>query len=122
MSTKARWRDSHRSEIAHGDNDLPRDEDADSSMAFAGAGRSFDPLWTPEQVARRLNVSPDWVRDHSSRKQPRLPVIRLGGGPAGQACCATALAILKSSSRKWNASVTATLGGYNAATPPQIPT
>jgi hypothetical protein len=26
-------------------------------------------------------VSPDWVRDHSSRKEPRLPVIRLGGGP-----------------------------------------
>jgi len=41
----------------------------------------FDPLWTPEQVAQRLNVSPDWVRDHSSRKEPRLPVIRLGGGP-----------------------------------------
>ena len=41
----------------------------------------FDPLWTPEQVAERLNVSPDWVRDHSSRKEPRLPVIRLGGGP-----------------------------------------
>jgi hypothetical protein len=40
-----------------------------------------DPLWTPEQVAQRLNVSPDWVRDHSSRKEPRLPVIRLGGGP-----------------------------------------
>ena len=44
-------------------------------------GSPFDPLWTPEQVARRLNVSPDWVRDHSSRKEPRLPVIRLGGGP-----------------------------------------
>jgi hypothetical protein len=42
---------------------------------------AYDPLWTPEQVARRLNVSPDWVRDHSSRKEPRLPVIRLGGGP-----------------------------------------
>jgi len=40
-----------------------------------------DPLLTPEQVAERLNVSPDWVRDHSSRKTPRLPVIRLGGGP-----------------------------------------
>jgi hypothetical protein len=40
----------------------------------------FDPLLTPEQVAHRLNVSPDWVRDHSSRKEPRLPVIRLGGG------------------------------------------
>jgi hypothetical protein len=44
-------------------------------------GRDDDPLWTPEQVARRLNTSPDWVRDHSSCKEPRLPVIRLGGGP-----------------------------------------
>ena len=40
-----------------------------------------DVLLTPEQVADRLNVSVDWVRDHSSRKTPRLPVIRLGGGP-----------------------------------------
>ena len=45
------------------------------------AGLAYDPLLTPEQVAERLNVSPDWVRDHSSRKTPRLPVIRLGGGP-----------------------------------------
>lgn len=45
------------------------------------AGPVYDPLLTPEQVAARLNVSPDWVRDHSSRKTPRLPVIRLGGGP-----------------------------------------
>jgi hypothetical protein len=44
------------------------------------AGLGHDPLLTPEQVAARLNVSPDWVRDHSSRKTPRLPVIRLGGG------------------------------------------
>lgn len=42
---------------------------------------AYDRLLTPEQVAERLNVSPDWVRDHSSRKTPRLPVIRLGGGP-----------------------------------------
>jgi Helix-turn-helix domain len=42
---------------------------------------AHDSLLTPEQVAERLNVSPDWVRDHSSRKTPRLPVIRLGGGP-----------------------------------------
>ncbi len=34
----------------------------------------------PEQVAERLSVSVDWVRDHSSRKNSRLPVIRLGGG------------------------------------------
>jgi hypothetical protein len=42
---------------------------------------SFDPLLTPEQVAEWLNTSVDWVHDHSSRKEPRLPVIRLGGGP-----------------------------------------
>ena len=45
------------------------------------AAPAYDRLLTPEQVAERLNVSPDWVRDHSSRKTPRLPVIRLGGGP-----------------------------------------
>ena len=43
--------------------------------------QSGDHLLKPEQVAERLNVSVDWVRDHSSRKTPRLPVIRLGGGP-----------------------------------------
>lgn len=42
---------------------------------------SDDPLLKPEQVAERLRVSVDWVRDHSSRKLPHLPVIRLGGGP-----------------------------------------
>ena len=45
------------------------------------AAPAYDRLLTPEQVAERLNVSPDWVRDHSSRKTPRLSVIRLGGGP-----------------------------------------
>jgi predicted DNA-binding transcriptional regulator AlpA len=41
---------------------------------------SGDPLLTAEDVARRLNVSKDWVWDHSSRKTPRLPVIRMGDG------------------------------------------
>ena len=40
----------------------------------------LDPLLTVEDVARRLNVSRDWVWDHSSRKAPRLPVIRMGDG------------------------------------------
>lgn len=39
-----------------------------------------DPLLTAEQVAERLNVSKDWVWDHSSRKTPLLPVIRMGDG------------------------------------------
>lgn len=62
-------------------DDVPR-RDGSADLALASTGRyACDPLWTPEQVAERLNVSPDWVRDHSSRKEPRLPVIRLGGGP-----------------------------------------
>ena len=39
-----------------------------------------DPLLTAEDVARRLNVSKDWVWDHSSRKAPYLPVIRMSDG------------------------------------------
>ena len=41
----------------------------------------YDPLLTPEQVAKWLNTSIDWVWDHSSRKTPLLPVIRFGEGP-----------------------------------------
>ena len=44
-------------------------------------GREHDALLTPEQVAKRLNTSIDWVWDHSSRKMPLLPVIRIGDGP-----------------------------------------
>jgi hypothetical protein len=81
MSADGRWRNSYRGEANHEDSDLLPTDVSDSSMPFAPAAAAFDPLWTPEQVAQRLNVSPDWVRDHSSRKEPRLPVIRLGGGP-----------------------------------------
>lgn len=42
---------------------------------------AHDPLLTPEQVAKWLNTSIDWVWDHSSRKSPLLPVIRFGEGP-----------------------------------------
>jgi len=41
---------------------------------------SVDPLLTVEDVAERLRVSRDWVWDHSSRKAPYLPVIRMGNG------------------------------------------
>lgn len=39
-----------------------------------------DPLLTAEDVAERLNVTKDWVWDHSSRKHPFLPVIRMSDG------------------------------------------
>ena len=37
------------------------------------------PLLTLEQVAQILGVSKAWVRDHATRRNPRLPVVRLGG-------------------------------------------
>lgn len=39
-----------------------------------------DPLLTADEVAVKLNVSTDWVWDHSSRKPPYLPVIRVSDG------------------------------------------
>ena len=42
------------------------------------SARDIDPLLTAEDVANRLRVSTDWVWDHSSRKKPFLPVIRMG--------------------------------------------
>jgi excisionase family DNA binding protein len=35
-------------------------------------------LLTTEEVAEWLSVSPGWVRDHATRKQPRLPSLKLG--------------------------------------------
>ena len=41
---------------------------------------TVDPLLTAEDVALRLRVSKDWVWDHSSRRLPYLPVIRMSDG------------------------------------------
>jgi predicted DNA-binding transcriptional regulator AlpA len=41
---------------------------------------SVDPLLTAEEVADWLKVSKDWVWDHSSRRLPYLPVIRMSDG------------------------------------------
>jgi predicted DNA-binding transcriptional regulator AlpA len=52
-------------------------------MAFAASVQqmpSRDLLLTVEDVAQRLNVTKDWVWDHSSRKAPYLPVIRMSDG------------------------------------------
>ena len=45
-----------------------------------GRPQNADPLLTAEDVAERLNVTKDWVWDHSSRKLPYLPVIRMSDG------------------------------------------
>jgi hypothetical protein len=31
-------------------------------------------LWTLDEVAEFLQMSPGWVRDHGTRRQPRLPM------------------------------------------------
>jgi helix-turn-helix protein len=80
MSSDDQWRIPNSTEVRGSNARLIPDKGADTSTLLIRE-LALDPLWTPEQVAQRLNVSPDWVRDHSSRKEPRLPVIRLGGGP-----------------------------------------
>jgi len=35
-------------------------------------------LLTPNEVAEWLGVSAAWVRDHATRKKPKLPSVRLG--------------------------------------------
>ena len=44
----------------------------------ASRGSLSDDLLTPEQVAKRLRVSPRWVRDHATRRSPRIPAVDLG--------------------------------------------
>jgi predicted DNA-binding transcriptional regulator AlpA len=53
--------------------------------------RQFDPiplarppkalvaLLTLDQVAEMLGTSRAWVRDHATRRNPRIPCVRLGG-------------------------------------------
>jgi hypothetical protein len=33
---------------------------------------------TLDEVATRLGVSKAWVRDHATRRNPRIPVVRFG--------------------------------------------
>jgi excisionase family DNA binding protein len=35
-------------------------------------------LYNAEEVAERLGVSKRWVRDHATRRAPKLPVVKLG--------------------------------------------
>lgn len=48
----------------------------------AQAGTKLDPmpqLLTLNDVARMLNTSKAWVRDHCTRRRPLIPVVRFGG-------------------------------------------
>jgi len=60
----------------------------DSTELVSSPGRSGQPdtepftlqerLYTPEEVAERLGVSERWVRDHATRRNPRIRVVKLG--------------------------------------------
>ena len=65
---------------AHLQTNEPADSGVRKPPQRATTQAITDPLLTVDDVARRLNVSRDWVWDHSSRKTPRLPVIRMGDG------------------------------------------
>ena len=55
-------------------------DDEKARNSFLDTQFEKDPILTVDDVAQRLNVSKDWVWDHSSRKYPLLPVIRFGNG------------------------------------------
>ena len=38
----------------------------------------FMPLLGPAAVAKGLGVSSAWVRDHATRKSPRIPTVKVG--------------------------------------------
>ncbi len=40
--------------------------------------QELETLLTAHEVAKILKVSYGWVKDHATRKQPRLPCVRLG--------------------------------------------
>ncbi len=44
-----------------------------------GAGEEeLVPLLAPGDVAKWLGVSSAWVRDHATRKSPRIPAVKVG--------------------------------------------
>ena len=51
-----------------------------NSMPAIQSVGTGDPLLTADEVAAKLMVSTDWVWDHSSRRLPYLPVIRMSDG------------------------------------------
>ena len=51
-----------------------------NSMPAIQSVGTGDPLLSADEVAAKLKVSTDWVWDHSSRRLPYLPVIRMSDG------------------------------------------
>ncbi len=58
----------------------------DSQIAISAKGIHVNPslvstsehLWNAQQAAELLGVSERWVRDHATRRFPKIPVVKLG--------------------------------------------
>ncbi len=63
---------------------MPRFSNSRPETEFAGHFSDTQPfsaserLYTSREIADRLGVSDRWVRDHATRRNPRLPAIKLG--------------------------------------------
>ncbi|MCC6591633.1 MAG: helix-turn-helix domain-containing protein [Bryobacterales bacterium] len=53
---------------------------AENSVISTPSKRNYvqERLLTPSELAEWLGVSAGWVRDHATRKSPKLPTVRLG--------------------------------------------
>jgi hypothetical protein len=72
----------------------PRHDDATAELARGFETRAtgtqpglFSPaelprLWSADEVATFLGMSRAWVLDHSTRRRPLIPCVRLGGARA----------------------------------------
>ena len=56
----------------------PERQQLENSIALPAPG-PIRALLSLDEVAATLGTSKAWVRDHATRRNPRLPVVRLGG-------------------------------------------
>jgi excisionase family DNA binding protein len=57
----------------------PSQEFAHIDPASNAAKFSHDErLYSAQEVAKRLGISERWVRDHATRREPRIPAVKLG--------------------------------------------
>jgi excisionase family DNA binding protein len=56
-------------------NSLPHSVNVEDS---AGKFSRDERLYSAREVAERLGVSERWVRDHATRRNPRIPAVKLG--------------------------------------------
>lgn len=52
--------------------------DSERPITRTQSSRTEEALLTPPEVAEILRVSAGWVRNHATRKEPRLRVVKLG--------------------------------------------